>query len=185
MKIQTRSNIQWVLLSYEEEYSLATSVMDQLCKIHVQGEFRAFLDYMLKYKYETGNNTDYKTIEKLLWFYDMYDITYPDIGSTEDIINPPQQINGHKTTAPWRIQWSQDMTKNIWKEAWKKNPIQDIAEYQLLISSSENDERYKNTQIKIETDFWNEVDKVMNEQELIKADAIKYVSDYMVRGDIN
>ena len=81
--------------------------------------------------------------------------------------------------------------KRAWREAWEDHPIRkNNSEYARFLcedyeqSLPKDKEQYVMDQFKKEQKFWTEVNRVQDEHQCERSQAILLVSDYMKRGDL-
>lgn len=188
MDIVVLSDIQCITLTYEEELSLAQTVMDCIALRWVTGEFQELLDRIYYLKCTRGYWPRADDIVRLLEFIEHYNLKPPMM--MDDGTNLKKDF--YKDISPDEVEMeSRRMIIMAWREVWNSHTdIKAIADFYKTFpgdnsrfDTDKTDPKWIVEQDIIEGEFWYEVDNVVLEWECNRQDAIIMVSDYMPRGD--
>lgn len=178
--------IEFWLLSLDEEYAIAKWVMDVLCLhwIDTRKEFQRFLTGLI-YRKSMGKDFTNEHFEKLADYIDRYGENLPPFPVPKDngkYIVYPLKFKGDNAAG---LVWYQDTISRAWYESWDANPLMRKRAGMEVFPGWEPDEQYRETQKELERKFWEEVDVKQQEYGCSRKDAITAVSDYMPRGSLD
>jgi hypothetical protein len=190
MEIIEVDGVDRLALSYEEEQNLARSVMDCIAIRWVQGEFQNLLDRIYYWKCTQGYWAFVDDILLLLDYMDQYDLPQPRFVDDGKNIKDDLDQDVYTTREDRELE-QRRMVIQAWREVWERHDAhKDMADRYLVFPGDEEretmdeDEAILTEQAEIEAAFWEEVDRVVISMSCSRMDAIRMVSDYMMRGDI-
>lgn len=184
----------YVLLTLEEEHTLAQSVMDAMCPIWVDGDHYENLRHIYMKKTTHGRELFISELEALVACFDFFGFDLPDLVNDDQHLRAPlENINGSKKEKKEKkYDWIHAMTRQAWREVWEQHEgIKKAAdEFKRFWGDRYIDERQKALsedflaeQERLEDEFWDEVRRVQQEYVCSKQQAVILVSDYKKRGD--
>lgn len=184
----------YVLLTMDEEYSLAQSVMDAMVPIWVDGVHYQNLRRIYLKKTAFGRELLVNELYQLVTCFDFYGFDLPNL--VMDGKHLRIQLDNFSGTKKEKLnqsyEWINTMTRHVWREVWEQHEgIKKTAdEFKWFWGDRYIEERQKALdtdflaeQDRIEEEFWEEVRRVQQEYVCSKQQAIILVSDYQKRGD--
>ena len=168
-------------LSFDEEYAVATWVMDVLCLVWIdtKPEFQRFLSDVI-WRKSRGKDLSMDQLAQIVDYCSRYDDLLPPFPTLTD--------NGAHITAPKKyvgmksIEWIQKTVRQAWYEIWDQHPYMRKRAGMHIFPNAEPDAVYIARQEKLEEDFWAEVNRKQKDYECDRSEAVALVSDYMERG---
>lgn len=175
----------FVTLDYDEEQSLANSVIQAIGTRWITGEFQALLERIYVTKSHYGGMITVEETDQLLGFFLGTELEPPILDQSSssiwaDLTNDHAKNAYEETKFLIRQAW-----REVWKVRWKElaaisdkyrtfpgdNEPHPVNEEMIVVATA------------MEEMFQEEVAKVVAEYQCSLTDAIKMVSDYMPRGD--
>lgn len=193
----------YVHLTYEQEQTLAAWTMDLLSKVwfdrrNCRRDFFNAVNKLYDLKCEVGQDFSLNWYADLLAEVALWNDDHPDplfqISSEEVMFEEDgkeralQTANaaGKKYTLEEQIAMNRQEARRAWREVWRSHPIRlKGAEDEFLVFPGDDPgEIHAEVQADRERRFWDEVERRCDETGEPRRHVIKYVSDYMPRGDI-
>lgn len=196
-----RDGVEYICLTYMDEVKLSKAVMDCIALRWVQGEFHNLLDRIYYIKCAHGSYLKVEEIDRLLYFMgeryvdelESLGIMCPDLEDTNEAIWTDLDKDLFPTLEDRSLE-ARQMTMLAWRETWDRHAAHKMVadKYKTFPGDRwrENDDYDQETmdaaQEKLETAFWAEVDKVMEDyavdgHEVERYMVIRQVEDYMPR----
>jgi len=179
----------YIEFTYDEELYFAQSVLDILVLPWLDLDDENVFEHIFKSHAKRGSGL---TIEDFDWYISWMDRKERNV--------PKFKLNNKSMRdAIHNVQSKEDFierkaieVKRAWKEAWENHPIRTKA-YEFFPSLNYEDslptssvlrQQLVDKHINMDYNYWNEVDKVQDEYECSRPEAITLTSDYMKRGNL-
>jgi len=181
--------IYYVDFTYDEELMFAKSILDNLTLIWLDLDDQKWFEFIFNMKSKYGKSLTFDAFE---WYYEWMnrkDIEMPNFSEKGRTIR--DSISG-KHKHDFIIEHGVQI-KRAWKEAWEMHPTIRKKGYEFFPSDNYEDSLPTGESLKIkvveeqfqkEREFWIEVDKVQDECECTRSEAVTIVSDYKYRGNL-
>lgn len=182
-----------IRFTYDEELSLAKSVMDCISLLWVKDDFQRLLDKIYTNKCSYGGGSTAEDILQFIDYLELYDLQHliPELIDNETSIwheltdlginnDEMQKMQAESIRMAWKEVWDQHSGIKSTADAYRSFPDAHIKEAPHLPLSID--------EIALERRFWDEVDKIMEEfdNRCSRSEAMIMAADTCPRGiDLN